>query len=188
MRTFLALNFSVGVTRRIVEEVARHRDRLAAAGLRVAWVPSANLHLTLKFLGSIPEESLTAIERVVRQIAAPAQPFEARARGLGAFPSAHRPRILWVGVDAGEPLARLQQAVEGALAELGFEKEQRPFHAHVTVGRVKEDRGAVDAALWSSEVDLGASTMSEIVVYESKMLRAGAEYHARARVPIGKPV
>jgi 2'-5' RNA ligase len=186
IRAFLALVFSVGVTRRLADEVAGRKGRVADAGLRVAWVPAANLHLTLKFLGSVPEESLEAIAAAVGRVAARHAPFEARARGLGAFPSAAHPRILWAGVDGGEALKRLQADVEGALAELGFAKEERAFHPHVTVGRVKEQKGALDGAAWASDAEWGVSQMSEIVLYESRTLRAGAEYVARARVPIGK--
>jgi 2'-5' RNA ligase len=184
IRAFLALCFSVGVTRRIAEEVARHKERVAAAGLRVAWVPAANLHLTLQFLGSIPEESVEVVSAAVRRVATAHAPFEARARGLGAFPDARHPRVLWVGVDGGEPLQRLQRDVEGALEGLGFPRETRAFHPHVTVGRVK-DGSPVDVE-WGGDADLGASLMSEVVVYESKTLRNGSEYRARARVPIGK--
>src|SRR5262245_987198 len=86
VRTFLAACFSVAVTRRIAEEVARRKGPVADAGLRVAWVPAANLHVTLKFIGSIPEELLEGIGLRLRRVVAQSAPFEARARGFGAFP------------------------------------------------------------------------------------------------------
>jgi RNA 2',3'-cyclic 3'-phosphodiesterase len=183
-RTFLALNFSVAVTRKIAEEVERLKAPMGDAGFRVAWVPAANLHLTLKFLGSINEELVEGVAGACRRVAARHRPIEATAVGLGAFPTVQKPSVLWVGVDAGPALAALQRDVEAAMVELGFEKEERAYHPHLTVGRVKESRGST-ADLWKSEAQLGSSALSEIIVYESRTRSAGAEYVARARVPLG---
>jgi 2'-5' RNA ligase len=152
----------------------------------VAWVPAANLHVTLKFIGSIPEELVEGIALRLQRVAAKLPPFEARARGFGAFPSLTHPKVLWVGVE-GEPLVKLQRAVEDAMAELGIEKEERAFHPHLTVGRVKEHHGSAPLP-WSGDEDLGTSTVSEIVVYESRMHKSGSEYIARARVALGKEI
>ena len=185
-RIFLALNFSVAATRKIAEEVERHKAAMGDAGFRVAWVPAANLHLTLRFLGSIGEELVEGVAGACRRVAARHAPFEAKAVGLGAFPSAQKPSVLWVGVDAPPALAALQREVDAAMVELGFEKEERAYHPHVTVGRVKESPGRSTAEeLWKGDALLGASAFNEIVVYESKTRSAGAEYVARARVALG---
>jgi 2'-5' RNA ligase len=183
-RIFLALNFSVAVTRKIAEEVERKKGPMAEAGFKVAWVPAANLHLTLRFLGSIDEELVEGVVGACKKVAAQHGPIEARAVGLGAFPSLERPSVLWVGVDAPPALSALQEAVEAAMVELGFDKEQRAYHPHVTVGRVKHGRGTA-AELWTGTVDCGFCPLNEIVVYESRTRSAGAEYVARARVPLG---
>jgi RNA 2',3'-cyclic 3'-phosphodiesterase len=187
-RMFLALNFSVAVTRKIAEEVERRKAAMSEAGFRVAWVPAANLHLTLKFLGSIGDELVEGVVGASRRAAARHLPIEARVGGLGAFPSpsseAARPSVLWIGVEAPPALAVLQRDVETAMVELGFEKEERAFHPHVTVGRVKESRGAA-TDLWKGDAACGSSALGEIVIYESKTRSAGAEYIARARVPLG---
>jgi 2'-5' RNA ligase len=183
-RIFLAVNFSVAVTRKIAEEVERHKQAIADARLRVAWVPAANMHLTLRFLGSIGEELVEGVTGACKRVAPRHQPVEAKAVGLGAFPSLNRPRVLWVGVEAPEALSALQRDVEAAMVDLGFEKEERAYHPHLTVGRVKEGHASV-AELWKSDVVCGSSPLSEIVVYESRTRSAGAEYVARARVPLG---
>src|SRR5262245_2537332 len=135
-RIFLALNFSVAVTRRIAEEVERRKAAIAEAGFRVAWVPAANLHLTLRFLGSINEELVEGVTGACKRVAARHAPIEAKAVGVGAFPSLQRPSVLWVGVEAPPTLAAFQRDVETAMVELGFEREERAYHPHVTVGRV----------------------------------------------------
>jgi 2'-5' RNA ligase len=183
-RIFLALNFSVAVTRKLAEEVERHKAPMGEAGFRVAWVPAANMHLTLRFLGSIGEDLVEGVAGACRKVAARHAPFEAKAVGLGAFPSAARPNILWIGVEPSPQLVALQRDVEAAMVDLGFEKEERAYHPHVTVGRVKEHRGSA-AELWKGDALLGASAFGEIVVYESKTRSAGAEYIARARVALG---
>jgi RNA 2',3'-cyclic 3'-phosphodiesterase len=186
-RCFLGLNFSVGVTRKIAEEIERQRKLLAEKpGLKLAWVPPANLHLTLRFLGSIDEDLVDGLMVRLKRIAARNPPFEARARGLGAFPDAERPKVLWVGVE-GDGVVKLQKDVEATVIELGFAKEDRAFHPHVTVARVRE---AAPLGEWASTVEMGASTINEIVVYESRTSRstnlAGVEYVARARIALGK--
>ncbi len=183
-RIFLALNFSVAATRKIAEEIERHKAPMGEAGFRVAWVPAANLHLTLKFLGSVGEELVEGVADACRQVAARHQPIEAKAVGLGAFPSLPKPHILWVGVEGPPALAALQRDVEAAMVELGFDREERAYHPHVTVGRVKEARGSAET-LWKGEALVGSSALAEIIVYESRTRSAGAEYVARARVPLG---
>jgi RNA 2',3'-cyclic 3'-phosphodiesterase len=184
IRCFLAINFSVAATRRLVEEVDRRKAEVAQAGAKVAWVPAANLHVTLAFLGSVADDLVEGIAGRLKRVAAQHQPLQARARGLGAFPSLERPSVLWIGAEA-DGLVKLQRDVEGQMAELGFAKEERPFHAHVTVGRVKEPANL--KSIWTGDGEVCASTLTEIGVYESRTLQKGAEYLARARVPLGRP-
>jgi 2'-5' RNA ligase len=180
IRTFVALNLSVGVVRRIAEEVERARPGVGDA--KVAWVPPANLHITLFFCGSVEEEVVAMIGDRLRAKLADFKPFDVKAGGFGAFPSLERPSVLWVGVDGGEPLLKLQKAVEDVMESVGLPKETRKFHPHVTVGRVKE--GVL--ARWESTADLGMSHPPDIVVYESKTTSKGSEYTARARIALGK--
>jgi 2'-5' RNA ligase len=184
-RIFVALNFSVAVTRKIADEIERRKATLADAGFRVAWVPPANLHLTVRFLGSMPEELVEGLTGACKRVAARHTPIEARVAGLGAFPALTQPRVLWVGVDGKSELFALQRDVEAAMVDLGFDKEAQPYHPHVTVGRVKESRGSIPAP-WQGDELLGTCPLSELVVYESKTRFSGAEYTARARIPLGE--
>lgn len=183
-RVFLALNFSVAVTRKLAEEIERRRAPLAQAGFRVTWVPPANLHLTVRFLGSIAEELVEGVAGACRRVAASHSPFEARPAGVGAFPSLERPSVLWFGVEAPPALSALQGDLEAAMVGLGFAREERAFHPHITAGRVKSGPGAI-GELWSGGIDCGPSSFHEVVIYESRTRSAGAEYVALARVPLG---
>jgi 2'-5' RNA ligase len=187
-RLFLAVNLSVPTTRKIAETVDRLRGRTQGTGLRVAWVPATQLHVTLKFLGWARSEVVEGIRDVVTASTQVQKGFEIGARGLGVFPSESAPRILWVGVeDPSGSLAQLARQIEAAMETLGFAKETRAFSPHVTIGRVKE--GDEGSALLSSagQADFGSSLVREVVLYESKMKSSGSEYIPLARMPLSVP-
>lgn len=199
VRCFLAVNFPLVAVRRMADEIAALRGPVAAAGLAVRWVPAANLHLTLKFLGPVRREAVEAITAALPAALRGLRTFELEARGLGAFPSNEAPRVLWIGVRAGEEpgLVALQQAVEQALAGLGFPLEERPYRPHITIGRVRPPGpGAAAPAAGSAGVGgvfaergsrgYGVARVGEVVVYDSRTLERGSEYHALARVPLGR--
>ena len=189
IRSFVAVNFPVPVVRRIADEVGAMKQRVVDAGCQVAWVPTANLHLTLKFLGMIEAASVEAIiGRLGRELAGRA-PFEIEARGLGAFPNLEQPRVLWAGVTPSPKLAALQKDVDEWMADLGFPREERAFHPHLTIGRVK-DPGPAPAqwlpALIAEREALvfGVGRATEVVVYESRTLGAATEYRALGRAAL----
>jgi 2'-5' RNA ligase len=188
IRAFVAVNLSVPTLRAVAELQTALRAPLAKE-LRVAWVPPANLHLTLKFLGDIQQESAAAIGAALERGLGERAPFEVRAGGVGAFPDEARPRVLWVGLtDEGGALARLAADVETWLEALGFPREARPFRPHLTIGRVKDGHTSVAAAFAPHrETSFGTSSIREVVLYESRLRARGAEYVALRRVPIGAP-
>jgi 2'-5' RNA ligase len=195
MRTFIALNLSVGAIRRVVEVVEKRVAELGDAGRRLAWVSPAQYHLTLRFLGDIPPESIDAIATTLRRRVSELSPITLRLGGLGCFPAEAAPRVLWVGVDGGKALLSLQSSIESDLQALGFPKEERPYHPHLTIARVPHDENGVSlpAESWRAGAtpDLGEDVCTEVVVYESKLEkksnRGGVEYLARARVPFTNP-
>ena len=135
MRLFVAINFPAPLREGIWTASTALRD----AGLPVRWVDLAALHLTLKFLGSVaPQrtpEIVSGLEAATRQT----RPFTLPLGGFGAFPSMERPRVIWVGCEGVPQLELLQHAVEVEMERLGFEVEGRPFHPHLTLGRVERD-------------------------------------------------
>ena len=105
---------------------------------RVRWTRPDNFHLTLKFLGDVPEEVLEDVGAALRDPCAGHAPFEASLSGLGVFPSARRARVLWAGIGAGsEEVRALAADVDAALQPLGFGPEERPYVPHATLGRVR---------------------------------------------------
>ena len=178
MRCFVAVDVAPEVRAAIVR--AQARLRAAAPHADVRWTPSAGFHVTLKFLGAVAEERVPDVVAAVGRAIAGAESLALAAGGLGAFPSRAHARIVWAGIAVGgESVAALATAIDAAVAPLGFPAEARPFHAHVTIGRVRSPRAVRDlaAALEGRATDsFGAWTAAEVVFYESRLRPTGAEY------------
>jgi RNA 2',3'-cyclic 3'-phosphodiesterase len=164
-------------------------ERLRGAAPDVAWVAPANLHLTLKFLGHVDERRLEEIAAGLRGAAAGLPAFDAVVEGLGAYPSATRPRVVWAGVAGGAPgLTELAGRVERACAGLGFPPETRPFSPHITLGRVRVPRRAArltDLLGAAARAEFGRSRVEGLAVMESELSPRGARYTERASARLG---
>ena len=136
MRCFVAIDLTSDVRAAIAR--AQTRVRTAAAHADVRWVDPAQFHLTLKFLGAVPDDRVPAVSAALEGAVADTAPIALAAAGLGGFPSLRSARVLWAGITAGVPeLARLAAAIDRALTPLGFPPEGRSFRGHLTIGRVR---------------------------------------------------
>lgn len=178
----------------------------------VAWTPSENLHLTLKFLGDVMPVRLESLAARLAKIAAEQPPLALTVAGVGAFPSLRRPRVLWIGAVA-PGVGPLAGAVDWACAAEGFAPETRPFHPHLTLGRVRQARGTrrrrpsprrgapgesrdrpADPTLALAALDrdrervFGVSPADALVLFRSELGPAGAHHTCLARWPfVGDP-
>lgn len=167
LRLFVAVTFPEELRLRLWRQTAE----LRAGESPVRWVGPERLHLTLKFIGAVEEGRVGALSRAVDAAAREGTPFRLELRGTGAFPSLDRPRVWWVGAQPAPELVALQARVEDALAELGVEREDRPFHPHVTLGRSR--RGAGREALGAvAAAARGASPEAEHLVEEIELVRS----------------
>lgn len=146
---------------------------------------SAPPHLTLKFLGEVPEERVGEITRTLERALLGAPAFPITLRGLGAFPSSAHPRVIWVGVAQGDQaLIDLARRTEGALEALGFPPEERPFSPHVTVRRLRPGapvssfRGLLErhaetvfATGWVRSVELKSSVLASEGAHHTTLVR-----------------
>ena len=136
MRVFVAVTPPPEVRRAALGAVEAAARELGSA---VRWTKQENIHLTLKFLGEVPDETLGAVRDALREACSAHAPFDARLRGLGAFPTPRRARVVWAGVDEGaEEITALAASVESALKPLGFRREGRPYVPHATLGRARK--------------------------------------------------
>lgn len=160
----------------------------------VRWVRPSSVHLTLFFIGDVLPEMIDPIKGALGAIANNAAPFSFVARGTGAFPSPRRPRVLWIGVDqpTGEPLTVLHSAVNEAIENLGFKPDTRPYHPHLTLGRVRRRASGRDVRTVSeamSEIQVGRLAeveVEEIILFQSVLKPTGAEYSRLATMPLFK--
>ncbi len=142
-------------------------------------VHADHLHLTLKFLGDTEEGLVPEIVGAMREASAGIRAFTVRVRGTGAFPNLARPSVLWVGLQGGEPLARMARALDESVAALGYERERRPWSPHVTLARVRgsRDLDRAKALLQAHADDLFAeATINEIRLKKSVLRPQGPEY------------
>lgn len=179
MRLFVA----VDVSDEIVATLAETQKRLKQAGADVAWTKPENMHLTLKFLGETADARVGEIKAALDLVALRHQPFEMKVYELGSFPEQGNPRVLWAGVTAGrEPLSALARDVEQSLAELGFPKEQRPFTAHLTLGRLRSPRGAGRLLKLMERVgtlEFGQCRINDLRLYKSTLVPGGSIYEVQ---------
>jgi RNA 2',3'-cyclic 3'-phosphodiesterase len=189
VRCFAAILLGAEVRDALAQEIQRLRPHSRA----VAWVPAENLHLTLRFLGEQSGERAADATAALAEAVAATRPFTLTLHGVGAFPGLARARILWTGVSGGalDALA-LHARVEDALEVRGFAREVRPWHPHVTLGRVfDERRWRQDAGRDLRPVIAGIATRSfgsfavqSVTLMQSQLGRGGARYRPVAEVPL----
>jgi 2'-5' RNA ligase len=188
IRTFIAVEMSPRVIARTGDLI----DKLRVVPAEINWVRPQQMHLTLKFLGDVPDTETPDICRVVDEVAVNFEPFEITCRGAGAFPNVRDPRTLWIGIEDGaEELQRLQAEIENGLkARLGYGKEQRGFHPHLTIGRVKRElpggRGELTQLLEKhAHFDADLAIIDEVVTFASFLGRGGPTHDALGRSVLG---
>jgi 2'-5' RNA ligase len=184
----MRLFFAVELSPEARERIARAQAELRRPGAVVGWTRPEDAHLTLRFLGEADAGNLDSIRSVARTAASDARPFRFRLAGLGTFPPGSRPRIIWAGVEepTGE-LRRLAATLEGRLAPLGFPSEGRPYHAHVTLGRVRSCRtgGELAVRVRSTPFEGGTVQVPHFVLVRSTLRPAGALHEILERFALG---
>ena len=139
IRTFIAIELPLPL-----------REELSQVGIdlgidlpkrAIRWVKPANIHLTLRFIGNMPVDKVAELSQEMDLKTSKLQPFMLRLGKLGCFPNQRRPRIIWIGLEGDtNQLMKLHQMVESAVENLGWKREKRRFHPHLSIGRVKESR------------------------------------------------
>jgi 2'-5' RNA ligase len=184
LRTFFAVEIGAAA-RRVAHDVAL---RLAAepGGDAVRWTRAEAYHVTLRFLGPTRREQLPDLVAGVRGAAANAAPFALRLGALNGFPTPRRARVVVVDVEPAAPIAALAAAVEGAVVAAGFAPEERAFHPHLTLGRVRERhrRGPLlDATLGPREP--APFDVASVVFFQSAPGPGGSRYSPLERISLG---
>ena len=176
IRTFIAVKMPSAA----IDRLRQAQDGLRAGEADWKWVKPDTFHITLKFLGDVEQNRISALWESVCVAVAESRPFTMALRGLGAFPNVHTPRVAWVGIDEGAAaLVELAAKVEGACEQHGFPPESRPFHAHLTLGRARRPTPNPPLAATiegMAGADLGEARVDRILLMKSRLTPRGAQY------------
>jgi 2'-5' RNA ligase len=179
IRTFIALEVSPDLKKealRIQEELRRFR-------CRISWTRTEGMHLTLKFLGDTESDKIEKISGILTQISRDFPPFDIKLGKAGIF-GGRKPRILWLGLQVPPTLLELQNKIENALLELGFPKEERQFHPHLTLGRVTDTIRVKELAEYFKTIPIAELNYiaEDIVFFRSDLKPTGAVYTPLKRI------
>lgn len=187
MRLFVALDLPEEIRRALAELIAKLRPHSPHG----KWVRAESMHITLKFIGHVPETNLDSVRGVLSGIRSE-RPVQMAFRGLGFFPHERRPRVLWCGIEASPNLAEMARTIDESLSlePLSIPRETRAFVPHLTLARFESPAGLeklVAAAEALASTDFGSATLREFYLYESVLKRSGAEYTRLAAFPLIRP-
>lgn len=186
MRLFFAINIPDHMRNDIWESAAPLRDR----GYAVRWVAPEAMHITLKFLGEVAPRSEETVIEALRIAASETHPFTLPLGGFGAFPNPRRAKVVWLGCKPPQTLRLLHQQIEERAKQIGFAKENRAYHPHLTLGRLHRGvdasrlrglGGALDSLEYTGEVHV-----KSVELMQSELSPAGARYTARASAELSR--
>ncbi|MBI3859432.1 MAG: RNA 2',3'-cyclic phosphodiesterase [Thaumarchaeota archaeon] len=175
MRAFVALEIP---DRKVMESIVRFQDEVRATGADVKLVERQNLHFTIRFLGEVTPEQASEADRRLKELGMKGE--EVEVKGTGAFPGSGRPSVLWVGVadPDEEKVLRIAARVNELLDGLG-ESDDRPFRAHLTLGRVRSQRGSgslTELLAQNAGRSFGRVRLSELKLKSSQLTPSGPVY------------
>ncbi len=179
-RLFIALELDSAVKEKLERwerETAASISAASPAG--ISWQKGSKLHLTLKFLGEVPEERTPRLTDVLEGALREIQAFELHLEGAGCFPLRGPVRIIWIGVKQPNPdLARCFAVLETSLAGLGFKREERDFHPHITAARVKNDPAQSELRRIIQGITFAgiAQQVKSITLFSSELNPSGSVY------------
>jgi 2'-5' RNA ligase len=184
IRSFIAIELN----KDIQESLAKIQSQLRAARADVKWVKPENIHLTLKFLGNIDIDLITKINGIFEELGKKYQSFPADLNTLGAFPKIKNPRVIWAGMQKGkDEVIVIVKELEKQLAKIGIAKEEKEFHPHVTLGRLRSPynrASLVEALEKNSKVPTLNFTVDKIVLFKSTLTPKGPIYEPQAEASL----
>ncbi len=180
MRSFIAVDIN---NQRLLEAL----DELARTRADIKLVKPENLHMTMKFLGEIPGDKAEAVAMAMERSLVEFKAFDVTLRGLGAFPTIKRPRVIWAGFALnGEKFVAMNKVLEEKLSELGFQREER-FHPHLTLARTRSSRGKEELTAllerWK-DADLGGFRVAAVELKKSTLTPKGPIYSTVRKVEL----
>lgn len=183
-RAFIAIDIDEAVRQKLVNV----QQQLTATGAQLKLVEPANIHVTMKFLGDVPDDKISAVTDALRVATGGAQPFDINVRGIGVFPNPRYIRVVWAGVvDGRNTTIALRQNIDRELQKLGFSPE-RDFVPHLTLARVKTAKRKEQLAASIKEMgnmEFGITRAQAVELKQSTLTPKGPIYSTLARIELG---
>jgi 2'-5' RNA ligase len=180
MRLFIALDIPADVR----AALTNYLERAGALAPEARWARVEGLHVTLKFVGHVDDAVVEQIKAALKSIKA--APFEVKFSGVGFFPNSNAGRVFWAGVDGGDQLPHLASAVDAALEKLGFQRETKPYHPHLTLARTSSrPLRELRPLLAVPPPQFGTMTAREFFLYQSQPQKGGSKYTKLERFALG---
>jgi 2'-5' RNA ligase len=184
-RVFCAIHLPEKVREGVMRYIASLRELFPQ--VHAAWSRDANIHLTLKFLGEVPQSSIHKLSDAASRAVASLERFTIATDQAGVFPKHGSPRVLWIGInDVTGRLVELQTRLEDECVKEGFAREARPFHPHLTLARLRKPQHAGRLASAHKQLGFGCAeiTVSELLVIRSELSNKGSQYTVTSRHPL----
>jgi 2'-5' RNA ligase len=184
LRCFIAIEIPESIRGAIVSSI----DGLKKSGADVKWVSPENIHITMQFLGDTEETQIPLIKEALNKILLPYSPFYIKIAGVGCFPDARRPRVIWVGTEEAQQVIDLHGDIAKGMVTFGFQEEGKIFTPHLTVGRVKSNRNTGALLKKMDEIKIVRFSDFEvrnITLMKSELKPSGAIYYSLAEIPFG---
>jgi len=186
IRTFLALDLDEAIADRLLKV----QDGFAGLDACINWVARENLHLTLSFLGDVPDNLLPEVCKIAAAVAAEIEPFEFEIRRIAVVPPVSQPRMIWADViESTGRLGALYENIRANMLTLGLRQDDRKFLPHITLARIKFARdvaGIYQTAAGVKDASFGTQSAEELVAYASQLTPQGPIYTKVATARLGK--
>jgi len=185
LRSFIAIDVE---EKTIIEKIIEIEKKLQETGALLKLVEPENLHITIKFLGEISEKELPLIKKILEKNAELFEPFEITLEKLGAFPSISHPRVIWVGISQNkDKVTSLANKISADLERAGFRREERAFHPHITIARVKRQNSRLKKEITQYQNSVfGRMIINNIRLKKSTLTPQGPIYTTIFEIPIKK--
>ena len=175
VRSFIAVKI---LETNVLSRIEDIQNRLTSTGARIKLVEPENIHLTMKFLGDVSEEHIEDVKKGITEISF--KPFIMSLENVGVFPNLKRPRTIWAGINQGvDSLTSIHKTIDSRLSELGFQKDNRKFNPHVTIGRVRSLQNIdafVRCLMNNANISFGEILVDRIFLMKSILTNRGPIY------------
>ncbi len=182
-RIFIAIKVDAGGE--LIRMISSLKARLGNEKIR--WVDTANIHLTLAFLGDTEEDKIALLTRMLKEKCSGFGSLEFRLAGTGLFKSFRDARVIWAGITQPERLSELNNVIAEGLKQNGFPVEERPFKPHLTLGRIKflKDPDKLRDALEEYyDAEFQTVNVTCVILYESILMKTGSVYRELVKFPL----